>query len=195
MVLNFNRCTKLRSKINFKNYFGVFLEYVHHWARRSALVVIVVGHHHGLAGRLSLSIVWFHKGAALIRLTLCHRSWDSSYIINRLLFLSDISLVAQPLLSMNFQFLEWVSLLASIWALEHQMLENLTHNFVLCAKGANLVTNCAFKPVLVDISFLWSLGEIRNAFSAAPSRTFWALNDVFLDGHAERAFYIFHQCI
>ena len=70
---------------------------------------------------------------------------------------------------MSLELLEWVSLLASVRALKHQVLEDLLHNFVGRVKDGHLIANTAHEFVLVRVAFARSLGEIGDALSATSS--------------------------
>ena len=94
---------------------------------------------------------------------------------------------------MSFQLLEWVSLLASIIAFEHQMLENLFHDFVWGTEYGHFVTNTALEFVLVRVALARSGSEISDAFTAATGGAVWALDHILFDRHAKGAFNIFHE--
>ena len=70
---------------------------------------------------------------------------------------------------MSLELLEWVSLLASVRALEHQVLEDLLHNLVWRVEDGYLIANTAHKFVLVRVALARSLGEIGDALSATSS--------------------------
>ena len=54
---------------------------------------------------------------------------------------------------MSLELLEWVSLLASVRALEHQVLEDLLHNLVWRVEDGYLIANTAHEFVLVRVAF------------------------------------------
>jgi hypothetical protein len=85
---------------------------------------------------------------------------------------------------MSLQLLEWISLLASVITLEHQMLENLFHNLIWSIEYNHLVTNTALKLVLVRVAFARSSSEISDALSAATSGAIRALDHILFDRHA-----------
>ena len=54
---------------------------------------------------------------------------------------------------MSLELLEWISLLASVRALEHQVLEDLLHNLVWRVKDGYLIANTAHEFGLVRVAF------------------------------------------
>lgn len=195
LVLDFDWAALLKIEINFENDFWIFLKHMDHAARGPCLIVIAVSNHHWLVIRFCLS--GRDLGCDLTLLAYCSRHLVSSevHICWWLFFLTNVSLVAETFLSVSFQLLEWIHLFASVWALKHQILENLAHDLILRIKNGNRVTSCTLKFVLVGISLFRSSSEISDARSATSLHALGALNHIFLDGHTKGALNIFHESI
>lgn len=139
--------------------------------RPSLLVISLIGssHHGGRASHTHANHTSLFLRRTLHELAEAHRRF---LLLNRyfkFFLLSNVALVAKSPLPVSLELLEWVSLLASVGALEHQVLEDLFHNLVWRVEYGYLIANTAHEFVLVRVALARSLGEIGDALATTPS--------------------------
>ena len=155
LLVNSDNLRKLVLKLDLENLLRVLLQEMDS-AERWALVLISFGYWDHLLVCLIATMVGGETWHCHLACIFCCRRWWS-----------PISWVAETPLFVSFQFFERKNLSASSRALESEVLKHFKHYPILGLHDVDLVADCTFKFILINISLAASFSKIRQTVFAS----------------------------